>query len=169
MVRSSTPLPFVFRFRPGAREKADAPSALPQKLAGRRRVPGVIAPRPLQTWRDFVHRYEEFTDILCVAAKDGCTDRREARYSTLRCWLMENYHAIAPRLRPYLVQASASATLTMVEPFSGRRRPLDGFEVLFTSASLADLLERDRGDLIERVSRVSEAVYSCNDQADEGR
>ncbi|HEX5324961.1 MAG TPA: hypothetical protein VFW40_14350 [Capsulimonadaceae bacterium] len=165
MVRSNTPLPFVFRFRPASKERpSDAPTALPPKLARRRRALAIAAPSPLQNWRDFVARYEEFTDVLCIAAKDGCTERREARYALLRCWLMENYYAISPRLRPFLAQASARADekFTMVEPISGRRRPLDSFEMLFTSNTLTDLLARDQGGLIEHVTRISDAVYSCD-------
>ena|SRR5579883_1707002 len=166
MVRSNTPLPFVFRFRPGSRERAaDAASALPPKLLRRGRA-GIAAPSPLQNWRDFVIRYEEFTDLLCVAAKDGCTDRREARYSALRCWLMENYHSVSMKLRPFLAQARLSATpsFTMVEPFSRRRRPLDAFEALFTATSLADLLVRDGGGLIDHITNLSNAVYACDQE-----
>lgn len=168
MVRSNMPLPFIYRFRPGPRKTTDdTTTALPagRKAANSPQMPA--AETVTDTWPDFLSRYEGLTDLICAAAKDGITDRREARYGVLHTWFLANYHAIAPKLRPYLAEAGPheAALISLVEPASGRRRQMDGFEVILLSSTLGDLLLRDAGGLIEHLSRLSDAVYRCDEDS----
>lgn len=166
MVRSNTPHPFLFRFRStGGGKTSDAPAALPAKQLRRNKPKAAPLPSGQEAWREFVKRYEEFTDLLCVAAKDGVTESRENGYAELRRWFLENYPRVSPRLYPFLVRSGAcvESAVVMVDPSSGRRRPLDGFEIVFLSSTLEELLRRDCGGLIDQVSRLSDAVYECND------
>lgn len=116
-------------------------------------------------WQEFVEHYEQFTDLLCVAAKEGVSSRREARYASLRCWLLQNYPHVAPRLRPYLAgcRENGNTELTLVDPVSSHRRRLDCFESVLLPNTLEDLFREDSGGLIDLVSRVSDAVYKCDE------
>ncbi len=172
MVRSNTPLPFMFRLKnqaSGVCRKAvlskSPTTALiaPLSFERRRKASGVLAATNVkQLWSSFVDRYEQFTDVLCGAAKNGCTRQLESEYSLLRRWFLEHYYRVAPRLRPYL-EASCARTrpLPMLEHPTGLKREMDRFEAVFVPVSLHEVLEGDNGDLIESISRLSEAVYLC--------
>ena len=167
MVRANTPVSVGYRFRPGDKPAGQCPAALP----GAKSRPSLREPDhpPIhavqQAWREFVERYEEFTDLLCVSAKKGVCSGREARYAAVRSWLLERYPHIAPRLRPFFHGSwdNSAAALTLVDPVSEHRRALDCFESLLVPPTLEELFRDDSGALIDKVSRLSEAVYKCDD------
>jgi hypothetical protein len=117
-----------------------------------------------EIWTEFLKQYERFTDLLCLAAKQGCTEDVEVEYRLLRQWFVRRYNRVANILKPYLTHLP---TLKYVK--AGRRsnkqsrmRHLDSIHALFYWSSLGKILETDNGDLIAQVSRISEAVYGCD-------
>ena len=175
MVRSNTPLPFMFRLRnqaSGVCRRAFSGRTMTAALLApptfERRRPGLGASQASSApaaWREFLDRYEQFTDVLCVAAKSGCDDHLESKYAVLRRWFMEHYYRVAPRLRPYLEAEGNPLDLPLphvLDQSTGLRRPMDAFEAIFMPKTLSEVLNSDQGDLISRVSHVSSAVYRCD-------
>jgi len=168
MIRSNTPHPYLFRQRDGrglsGRDKSRAfvrvTSGVPRAARDRRKLihhSGVAA-----TWSEFLSNYEQFTDVLCVAAKSGCTERLEREYVALRFWFLQQYPHHAHRVRALISTSTIliDATLpTVSDMTTGEKRQMDAFESLFLPKALSDVLSGDRGDLIHRVSTVSLAVY----------
>jgi len=117
------------------------------------------------TWKTFLNRYERFTDILCAAAKNGCSADMESEYDAIRRWFNAEYCRVSERLRPYLLGISAESwsikTGLVPAGRSGFRR-VDVLESLFKMTTLQQILDTDKGDLIDRVSLLSDAVYQCD-------
>lgn len=166
MVSGNTPQPLGFGPWRGGRPAGDSPASLSAATERSHRHDQAVSPcTTVSTWAEFVAHYEQFTDLLCVAAKDGVCRHHEVKYAFLRGWLLENYAHIAPRLRPFLTVPGRDpqVRVTLVDPVTGRRRVLDCFESVLLPATLDDLLRQDSGDLIDQVSCLSEAVYRCAD------
>jgi hypothetical protein len=167
MVRANTPLSIGPFPRPSDELAAESHTALPgaSNHAPRVALDHLQSLAALEDWREFVEQYEQLTDLLCVAAKEGACSRREARYAALRSWLLEYYPHVGPWLRPFFPCCldRSEIDVTWVDPLSGQRRVLDCFESVLVPSTLKDLFRQDCGGLIERVSRVSEAVYQCDD------
>jgi hypothetical protein len=113
------------------------------------------------TWKEFLKQYERFTDVLCVAAKHGCDETLEKEYNGLRIWFTTRYHRVSERLRPYLVGLSFEPK-AVKKGMATEAEYCDVFESFFRGRSLSDILSADTGDLIRRVSQISEAVYQCD-------
>ncbi len=180
MIRSNVPLPLLFRLRLRAnwvarraqsrlystyrqRGGSDLSKAVWVKNAARR---GLADCSP-QLWTEFVDQYEQFTAVLCSAARNGCTPGTEREYAAVRKWFTSRYAAVAHRVRPYLDVEFACddpcpTRASRIADYAGHRRQIDVLESLFQAASLHDLLHGDCGDLIPRVERVSNAVYRCH-------
>jgi len=166
MIRSNLPLPFLYRLSLRAGSAARKPAA---ESAGRTANPRQAAPRrpavgdAAQLWLNFIDHYEQFTDVLCAAAKSGCDPRRESEYAQLRRWFVANYYRLSARLRPALEGEFSPQEIGLrVADYSGQTRPLDALEALFLPSSLRATLGQDDGGLIPRVARVSEVVYRCH-------
>lgn len=169
MIRSNVPMPLLFRLRMRAnwvarraqsglishrqRSGVEAERAIwARKVAGRSKT----AECTPALWTEFVDHYERFTGALCGAAKDGCTVAREHEYASARRWFTRHYASAAPRLRPYL------------EAEFGKSSE-DALQSLLKSTTLLDMLQKDNGDLIPTIARVSEAVYRCDAAFEVGR
>lgn len=117
---------------------------------------------------EFVREYEQFTGLLCEAARDGCGTRCEQEYVRARRWFIGHYYRIAPRLRPYLstiqIDVSGSKGNAVVVDYSGQERRLDSLERMYLPSTLKALLDQDGGSLIPTIAAVSEAVYKCVDE-----
>ncbi len=184
MVRSKSPLPFLYRtrsqhafaargrvrkpYRP-TRSLILSPSLYTAKYLGHRR--GAAVGIDLPTWCDFIEKYERFTSILCETAKNGGANisaRAESEYVALRHWFLENYIVFGGRLRPYLAEVGArtgiKAKIKVVHRSTGFRRSMDALEQMFVPVTLVDVLRQDMGDLIQRISKISDAVYRCFDE-----
>lgn len=99
---------------------------------------------------EFADRYERLMSVLCDAAKNGCAPRLESEYGNIRRWLLD-IRASEPSHFSGVISMSRGNTST---------GPADDPIVQIVSpATLADLLAADSGELIERVSRVSEVVF----------
>jgi hypothetical protein len=113
------------------------------------------------SWGTFVHKFEQFTDVLCVAAQFGVDDRLDQRYRSLRAWFTEHYYHHTSRLRPHLGSDDRGVT-TGGHALDAASR-MDRFEAIFLPRSLAELLAHDDGNLISLVSDVSRAVYAVRE------
>jgi hypothetical protein len=97
---------------------------------------------------EFADRYERLMSLLCDAAKNGCRPRLENEYGDIRRWLLDRRTGRAghPAFRlspaPGVHGGADDPLIQIVGP-----------------ATLADLLASDTGELIERISQVSEAVF----------
>jgi hypothetical protein len=97
---------------------------------------------------EFADRYERLVSVLCDAAKNGCAPRLEVEYVDIRRWLLDRRSTL-PSYRGAKVSLSRGETGATDDPIEQIVRP----------TTLADLLATDAGELIERVSKVSEAVF----------
>jgi hypothetical protein len=111
-------------------------------------------------WVGFLEHYEQFTGLLCAAARFGCDSHREAEYARLRHWLMAHYAAVSPALRPYLAEEFPS--FSKVESANSQDSYCDVLARMFRTKSLNELLQDDAGDLIPTIGRISDAVYRCD-------
>jgi hypothetical protein len=100
---------------------------------------------------EFAARYERLVAILCDAARYGCAPRLELQYADIRRWMLDR------RLGGPM---SAKAKLRLSNGDRTEGQSEDPIELIVGPASLADLLARDSGKLIEYVTKASEAVYS---------
>ena len=167
MIRSNLPLPFLYRLRlragDAARRAASSPlSSLNHRSARptpRRRAGSEAA----QAWLHFVDQYEQFTGVLCAAAKDGCDSRKESEYAQMRCWFLGNYYRTTARVRPGLdAEFEGEGDAPCIADYAGQKRTLDALEALFLPPTLRELLKHDTGDLIPRIARISDVVYRCH-------
>lgn len=154
MIKSNTTAASHIRIN-GSRGGACRPVARPRphgrtaatSHAARTRRKSAAGGRPFASWSDFLRHYERFTDVLCVAAKTGITDRLEAEYAVLRFWFTQHYPHFSSRIRTLLIGAAAPPA------------EKDPFEAVFSPVSLRDLLAADSGDLICRVTEISDSFY----------
>lgn len=173
MIRSNLPLPFLYRLR----LQAGAAARRSQSAAFRERGTGTgsraAGARPAarrgaasdaaQLWDDFVAQYEQFTGVLCAAARHGVNHEYETEYAGLRRWFVTHYYRVAARVRPYLdAEFAGDGVQVAVADYAGQKRVLDALEALFLPPTLRDVLAHDGGSLIPRVARLSEAVYQCH-------
>ena len=168
MIRSNLPLPFLYRLRlragDAARRAASAPARPPARAAVRRPASRDAA----GVWLEFVDQYERFTETLCAAAKNGCDPQKESEYAQMRCWFVGNYYRLAARLRPELEREFAGNAGPSIADYAGQKRSLDALEALFLPPTLREVLKHDTGDLIPRVARISEVVYRCHAEWEQG-
>jgi hypothetical protein len=172
MIRSNVPMPLLFRLRMRANWVARRAQS---GLTSYRQRGGFEAERAIWTkkvggrqaaecspalWSEFVDQYEKFTGALCSAAKDGCTAVVEREYASARRWFGHYYPVVATRVRPFLDAEFEVDAANAVTAMSKRQK--DALESMFQSASLRDMLQRDNGDLIPRIARISDAVYRCH-------
>lgn len=166
MIRSNVPMPLLFRLRMRANlaaRRAQAGLSSHRKRGGveaeraiwsKKAIGGVIAAECSPAlWCEFVDQYERFTGALCSAAKDGCTSAVEREFAIARRWFVRHYPVVATRIRSHMNAAFK------VDGVGLGRDPL---EALFNASSLREMLQNDRGDLIPRIARISEAVYRCH-------
>ena len=139
MIRSNTPHPYLFRQRDsrpiGPRTERDrsrtlgrAPSRVPKSARDRRKL--LSYSHTGATWTEFLEMYETFTDVLCAAAKTGCTDCLEREYIALRWWFLQEYphHVLHVRKLISGTAASAQATQpTVTDMTTGEKRRMDSF------------------------------------------
>lgn len=109
-------------------------------------------------YEDFANQYEVLVGLLCVAAQEGVTQAREQRYQACRAWFNSHYAELKPMLGAYL-EADGGDTI----PGRWGRRACDGFEALFTSATLRAALVTDNGNLINRLMRTQTALGRWDD------
>lgn len=98
----------------------------------------------------FEEQYDGLIDVLCAAAHEGVTSKREGVYREVRVWMLKHYPAIASRIRSHW-QADGEVG---VDPF----RPL------FIHASLEDAVNAETG--IEDIMRSRTALESYRDELD---
>jgi hypothetical protein len=129
------------------------------------RIPVAKQVAATKAWKEFVEVYQTLTDVLCVAAKDGCTEKLEREYMVLRRWFLARYCGVSDALRPYLssrqVQHSRIVRRTPRKVIA-RARQLDLVEAIFHQQTVRAILDEDSGDLISRISKLSDAVYRCD-------
>jgi len=123
--------------------------ALDQSCKRAKRWAGSMARRDAML-DEFEDRYTRLMSILCDAAKNGCRPRLETEYEDIRKWLLDRQPGSAS------VRASAIRLSSGPSASDGVKDPL---EQIVRSATLADLLATDSGELIERVSQLSDAVF----------
>lgn len=179
MIRSNVPLPLLFKLRLRAtsvarRAIARNTSTLryrtstdPKKHATRHttgnRTLSDVSP---VLWAQFIERYEQFTDVLCCAAKNGCTADIETEYTDIRNWFTRNYRSVAQKVRPFLdvefTGDNETPSTSLIKDYAGSTRTVDALEAIFIPHSISEMLHTDKGDLIPKIARVSDAVYRCH-------
>lgn len=102
----------------------------------------------------FYGHYEELVEILCDLATCGATDPLEARYQSVRHWMIVNYPAVRRHVTAYLRYHSSDAD----HAIDLKGETADGFEALFAPASLAEFLIHDDGHMIDRIDRTRAAL-----------
>lgn len=102
----------------------------------------------------FYERYEELVETLCDGAQYGPTPKLEKVYAFEREWMGRNYASIRPYLISYLKKAPEDQKVGLT--VSGRQ--IDAFEALVSAESLDELLQRDDGNMISRITRTREAL-----------
>lgn len=107
-IRIGLPPPVGARRRRGGLERYDgAPRApLLQRLMGAaatraRSREAAASARLLETLRSFEERYEDLVDVLCWAAREGWTERAEARYGDIRAAIQPEYRILRRVLRAH--------------------------------------------------------------------
>jgi hypothetical protein len=129
------------------------------------RTPAYYNPKTSTVWKQFVRQYEKFTDLLCVAAKNGCDECLESEYRIIRQWFRSTYYEVSERLRPNLIRISPELWVRRRPAFvccANCYRRQDVFESIYRVESLRKILDDDNGSLIHVISLLSEAVYDCD-------
>jgi uncharacterized protein YfaT (DUF1175 family) len=109
-----------------------------------------------------VAHYERFTDILCAAAKNGCDDKLEQEFRSIRNWFSREYFRVSKRLMSKIdcLTAVSFAHNCNNEFHSTKWLKTTAFlDLVLSGRSLRELLESDNGELISQVSLMSEAIY----------
>jgi len=109
-------------------------------------------------YNEFEDRYDHLVGLLCLAAHEGVTAKREEAYKEQRVWFLHNYAEVQRELGRYLRTDPSDTT-----PGLWGRRPCDGYEALFLPGSLDALLAADNGNLIGRLTRTQEALTAWDD------
>ncbi|MGO8669996.1 MAG: hypothetical protein ACLQVD_01295 [Capsulimonadaceae bacterium] len=112
-----------------------------------------------EAWCQFVDHYDRFIEVLCTGAKYGCCNGVELEYGAVRGWFQRHYPGVANRLRPFLdcefaADGSRSGVTSAESP--------DVFEEILQFGTMHEMLQRDGGDLIGRIDRLSAAIYRCH-------
>ncbi|GAB4456093.1 MAG: hypothetical protein OHK0029_13430 [Armatimonadaceae bacterium] len=101
----------------------------------------------------FYDRYDDLVGLLCIAAQEGTTPKREDIYRQHRAWFLKNYAQVRRELHRH-----SQTDLADFAPGMWGRRSCDAFEALFLPSSIKALLKADDGNLIQRLFRTQEAI-----------
>jgi hypothetical protein len=106
----------------------------------------------------FEERYDDLVGLLCVAAQEGVTPGREAKYREQRGWFVSHYERVKPEVSRFL-QADESD----LAPGLWGHRSCDAFEALFRPGNIAAMLSADGGNLIGRLMRTQAALAAWDE------
>jgi len=106
----------------------------------------------------FEERYDELVGLLCVAAQEGVTPGREAKYRERRGWFVSHYGRVKPEVSRFLL-----ADAHDLAPGLWGHRSCDAFEALFLPGSIAATLSADGGNLIGRLMRTQAALAAWDE------
>lgn len=127
--------------------------------------PKALPPRwqdEIRLWRlsynQFEDRYDRLVGLLCLAAHEGVTAKREEAYREQRLWFLQHYAPLKRELGRYL-----QSDPTDTAPGLLGRRPCDAYEALFLPGNLEAMFSADNGDLIGRLTRTQEALTAWDE------
>jgi hypothetical protein len=110
------------------------------------------------SYNQFEDRYDRLVGLLCLAAHEGVTAKREEAYRAQRLWFLQNYAQVKRELGRYL-----QSDPTDTAPGLLGRRPCDAYEALFLPGSLDAMFSADNGNLIGRLTRTQEALTAWDE------
>ncbi len=102
------------------------------------------------TVHEFVERYEDLIDLLCWSANEGVKDHHRVRYTRLREWFIDHYHALRPDLVRYLPEGW------------DRNALCDPFESLFIPVHLDAVVNSDT--VIGHITATRAAVETVREE-----
>jgi hypothetical protein len=97
--------------------------------------------------------------VLCLAAQEGVTPEREARYREQRTWFVKNYAGVKSELGRFMDTDESDTA-----PGMWGRRSCDAFEALFLPTTLQGMLTADNGHLIGRLMRTQNAMMAWDER-----
>ena len=89
-------------------------------------------------------RHIDLVELICDAANAGVEPWMEAVYVARSRWFRDHWQAVRGSLAPWMESHPDDV-------FEGR--PVDAFEMLFLSDSVAAVLSADDGSMIDRLAR----------------
>ena len=127
--------------REGLANAAAVPAAKPTALS----APSGRTAGEKAVMEAFYNRYDDLTGLICLAAQEGVTSAREARYQRERAWFLRTYPDVCEFLGAFL-------------PAEAKHNACDPFACFWTPPSLSDLLQSDDGTFIARMETAQTAL-----------
>ncbi len=118
------------------------------RLAERIASPVTLAPaesascqNEAASFNEFYDKYDALTGLVCLAAQEGVSDKRESKYQAEREWFVRVYPHAIPGIEAWESYGSDDDA----------EAPL--FARFWTPPTLLELLQNDGGDLIEQMEK----------------
>lgn len=117
----------------------------------------MIAPQLEPIAVQFVQHYTDLAQTIHDANRYGQSPGLDSNYLAHRAWMQTNYRHFKRTLQTCLKEEAKADSRCI----SLWERPLDSFEMLFSSPNLAQLLHQDNAKLSKLLTDTQSAVSKC--------